>query len=459
MSLALKAWSDDPLTSANDAKGAYIQELQHNTNFVREQASLGLGSWTNASAGRKFVKDHMDEIQGLLEEQPLLDFYEFASITEILGHSWSALPTRNQIPSAGYALMNDMRRVIDAYVEKINDTYEFQLVAPGPVSRGVAFDLIIQSVITETQEPDTAYVPENRVNVWLTDFIDGSIVPTSIDNTGWVDGARTISCTVSGIAGAESVGITVRDDTDFRRGEIIAAVDATATTIQPTAEAYRADTATAIGDASAAFWQSAWDDSRSGTGAAVVDKLLADAERTWLLHTVDGAPQIDMLVYRIYCSFDVSAVKGTVKAAKFAMDAASNLVWFASGVQTPAAESWQGSISVIHSERALAGVGDVARYQDILALAEGGTGQSQISIAQLLVQDGDQGEIIFNIDADSINNVVGDFYNIAILTLRDLQDDPHSWPGLPPVPGGDTYGISYWVMTSGGGKMELRVYT
>lgn len=108
----------------------------------------------------------------------------------------------------------------------------FSLTAPGTVTRGAAFNLAIQSVYLESGNSDTAFTPADDVNilkVWEDVGASGSkgiLYPLLTDNTGWTDGAKTVSCRLDGGSGNGSMRILVTDFDSDRSGAVELTIDA-----------------------------------------------------------------------------------------------------------------------------------------------------------------------------------------------------------------------------------------
>jgi len=83
---------------------------------------------------------------------------------------------------------------------------------PLNVERGTAFDLIVQG-LTEAGEADTTYVPSESLTVTLNSA-DGSdsIDVATIDTSGWSNGSKTVSATITGGSGDDAATINVNGD-------------------------------------------------------------------------------------------------------------------------------------------------------------------------------------------------------------------------------------------------------
>ena len=89
----------------------------------------------------------------------------------------------------------------------------FTVTVPGSMPRGTAFDVTLQAVLTGTEVPVPAYVPTGDVTLNLNSSDgDDTMLPVSTDNTGWVDGAKTFSCTITGGSTSATFAITASDE-------------------------------------------------------------------------------------------------------------------------------------------------------------------------------------------------------------------------------------------------------
>ncbi len=108
----------------------------------------------------------------------------------------------------------------------------FKLTAPAGLTRGQAFDLTLQSIYLGDGADDTAYSPD--VGVYLdahamagpVQLASVTMTPTTVDETGWSSGAKTVSCTVSGGSGASTIRLRAADATDGRTGYVDVPVSA-----------------------------------------------------------------------------------------------------------------------------------------------------------------------------------------------------------------------------------------
>lgn len=81
----------------------------------------------------------------------------------------------------------------------------FTLTVPESVQRDIPFDLVIQA-------SNPAYVPAGNVNIALnSDDENDTISPLFTNNVGWVAGAKTVACTITGGDGEDSYEIIIND--------------------------------------------------------------------------------------------------------------------------------------------------------------------------------------------------------------------------------------------------------
>lgn len=87
------------------------------------------------------------------------------------------------------------------------------LVTMAPtVYRDSAFNVVLQAVDADTGLPDITYVPDGSVTLNLNSSDGGdSMTPVNTDETGWANGAKTVSCTITGGAGADTFAITASE--------------------------------------------------------------------------------------------------------------------------------------------------------------------------------------------------------------------------------------------------------
>jgi hypothetical protein len=99
-------------------------------------------------------------------------------------------------------------------VNVVASSLSLHLGAPAHVQRGEAFDLVIQGWNETTGAANTSYVPASTITITKSDGIDnipdGAIL---VDNTGWVNGSKTVSVTLSGGSG-ESATATLHAQDD-----------------------------------------------------------------------------------------------------------------------------------------------------------------------------------------------------------------------------------------------------
>jgi hypothetical protein len=139
------------------------------------------------------------------------------------------------------------------------------------LTRGVAANLVIQGLDADGKT-DTAYVPTTSCTISLvsTDVGD-AILPVTTDNTGWVNGSKTVAVTVSGGAGVDAYAITVVDDTTGQESTVEGAIAANLVSrSHSTGEYYRGSAADVD------LFTDDWDAAAPGRWATMKSDLLAD---------------------------------------------------------------------------------------------------------------------------------------------------------------------------------------
>lgn len=96
-----------------------------------------------------------------------------------------------------------------------------QLTAPAVIKRGAAFNLTIQALLVDGTA-DTSYEPAGggagRVYFDIESDDAETIAPLFTDGTGWANGAKTVSCTISNGTGRHVLIIKGRDANSDRQG-------------------------------------------------------------------------------------------------------------------------------------------------------------------------------------------------------------------------------------------------
>lgn len=106
----------DPLDGTARILSDYIVEIQHNINHLQETAGLGVTQFTPAiGAESKFLKQLVEELKVAAEDSKLLGYYGYSSITDVLGHPWSAYPynVKDKTDYWGFKILNDLRQIFD----------------------------------------------------------------------------------------------------------------------------------------------------------------------------------------------------------------------------------------------------------------------------------------------------------------------------------------------------------
>lgn len=77
--------------------------------------------------------------------------------------------------------------------------YRFSVVSPNEITVGVPFEASVQATQISNEEPWTEYVPNDVVDIFLDPSTSNNyeVSPTEIDNTGWVNGEKSISLQIS----------------------------------------------------------------------------------------------------------------------------------------------------------------------------------------------------------------------------------------------------------------------
>lgn len=112
------------------------------------------------------------------------------------------------------------------------DEVQFIVYSSDPnVTRGVGFNLTIQAQNKADLTLKTDYTPTSTVSLTIDSGSD-SLSQTSIDNTGWTSGAKTISSlSITGGSGGTAATITAQDDTlSLANGTYDIVLDGTETT-------------------------------------------------------------------------------------------------------------------------------------------------------------------------------------------------------------------------------------
>lgn len=87
----------------------------------------------------------------------------------------------------------------------------FAVVFTPDQARSAAFDVCIQALDTDGT-PLTTYTPSGSVAINLdSDDAGDAVLPVSTDATGWTDGRKTVSCTITGGAGSDHFEIEADD--------------------------------------------------------------------------------------------------------------------------------------------------------------------------------------------------------------------------------------------------------
>lgn len=151
-----------------------------------------------------------DDFIGKFKDATTEEVFDLEYLETEIGASRPPLEI-NYPPSAKWIWwMKEALDLIDAAEPSI---LLFGVYPQANVQRGTAFDLIVQA-FDANGDPDLTYVPSETLTVALasSDASDTYTV-TTIDATGWVNGSKTVSGTISGGTGNDDTGtITVSGD-------------------------------------------------------------------------------------------------------------------------------------------------------------------------------------------------------------------------------------------------------
>jgi hypothetical protein len=107
----------DPLDNTGVTLSIYITELQVNANILRAELSQGNYSFIDQSVGKTLSLNAIEELKTVVN-QLAIDF-GFSGVADIaiLGRPYVEHPLRFGKPAAGFAIINDLRRALDALEE------------------------------------------------------------------------------------------------------------------------------------------------------------------------------------------------------------------------------------------------------------------------------------------------------------------------------------------------------
>jgi len=149
--------SPDPLDGTAKTLATYISEIQHNVNHLQETAELGVTQFSPAvGETTKFLKNLVEELKTAEGDSKLLGYYGYSSITDVLGHPWSAYPksAKDKIECWGFKILNDLRQIFDALT---GDIYVINSPASGlDLIRISEDDLSIVSTTSLANSPNTS---------------------------------------------------------------------------------------------------------------------------------------------------------------------------------------------------------------------------------------------------------------------------------------------------------------
>jgi len=145
-------------------------------------------------------------------------------VVDVVSGQWESDDCRLLIPESAVNPITFVGEDLDSdlignAVSQIG-TLEFDVsVDTNPVTRGVSFNLTIQAKDAEGNLL-TTYVPPTQVDINLTsgDPSD-AIAPLYTDNTGWSNGAKVVSCSITGGSGSDPAIIECVDADTAHNGE------------------------------------------------------------------------------------------------------------------------------------------------------------------------------------------------------------------------------------------------
>lgn len=165
----------DPLNGTAKILATYILEIQHNVNHLQETAGLGITQFSPAvGATTKFLKNLVEELKTAAGDSKLLGYYGYSSVTDVLGHPWSAYPksVKDRIECWGYAILNDLRKIIDNTTDLLLTTSTYVVynygaggIETSKVEKLLTSDFSLTSGITWNNGP-LIYI----VNAYITSY-------------------------------------------------------------------------------------------------------------------------------------------------------------------------------------------------------------------------------------------------------------------------------------------------
>jgi hypothetical protein len=187
---------DNIITSYNGAVEFYA--LDANDNEVQWSAPASCTSFIPAMVAGVYEND-FELVLTSLNASPISIF---STITIGEGVYYDS----KDFPYIGAELLEQTFSV-DQLVEHSN--VNFEVLIPTQITRGVAFDLYVQA--RDEDEAVYDYVPTGDLTITLVGGNGEIITPNIIDNTGWFNGNKTVSVTVSGGTGNKALTIEVED--------------------------------------------------------------------------------------------------------------------------------------------------------------------------------------------------------------------------------------------------------
>ena len=308
------------------------------------------------------------------------------------------------------------------------------------VDKDVAFDLTIQSVRADTLEPDTNYVPDTWVLIYLFGSAGYNIIPIFTDNTGWVSGAKTVSCTLIDGAGVRALRVACKDSVDNRYGEIMLVVDGVSNIVAPAVNEYwLARKNITEFPFTEANWYLAWDDAHHTTNLIegdIANNTFMDFRHIFRQYWL--ALQTRCHIGRCFARFDVTAYKGSTILASLVYSSTTLPVVMADfEVDNDSwLNAWAWVLEVYAVSADPSGVDKRAEHRSLLTLAQAGSFIASISFQDIHIQAGAGSNrgVRIPISASVINNLVGTDLRIVFILRSDLYDNPAPFPGFTVSP-------------------------
>ncbi len=406
-------------------------------------------------ATNEFTKDRFREVSHLVTDTNLatIDVTDWKGVSEVtVTKNLSGTVTA---PEATTTRDTTRERTVTYEVP-----YGFALSAPASVTRSSSFDITIQSCRLDSGEYDTSFVPEGDVTI-DDDCSDENddLLPAYTSNSGWSNGAKTVSCVISGGSGADSCVITVTDPNSGRTGTITVMVETasiSATTMKRMCSRsynfewgpYASRIYHGHGTQSLAGWQSEWNEAHNPTvsfnessggegGPGVDDDVPLGAQSPAvieLMHIMGYDADEDdcypiCTITRTYLEYNVSSYIGTSNGANLEINMSSfTAKWGLHPGEWYNADSEGIALYAISSTPSGQ---DHEIFNNLLTQAGSGVKCSSMSVTAARLAYSDTGKLIFHIPANVINNLSDSYLRLALITKWDRDDSMwSSYPGV-----------------------------